>query len=94
MGEVFRNEERPDLTKEITGQQFSKSISLRLSGYKNADPSVKQQKSLTPFFLRQMFHRAATPFEIALSQLTTLALFFDCRSCEHITAASERKLNH
>ena len=90
VAEVFRSNCRSDPRH---GSQNSEADSLKLlfRGFSNKDPPTKQQKCLTPFFYRQLFHRSTTKKSVALATLCIAAFFWACRSCEYSKAASERK---
>ena len=53
-------------------------------GYKNIDGNTKKQKALPDSVLRKMYDTSSNPWEVAVTHLLILGLFFVMRSCEYI----------
>jgi hypothetical protein len=53
-------------------------------GFKNADPAEKHQKTIPMSVIAEIGRKTISELSIAVSQLTSLAIFFACRSCEYL----------
>ena len=66
----------------------------QLRGYRNTDPSSRQQKPIPLALLQKMVTRPCSdPGLIAFHQLTIFAFFFAMRSCEYLKTTGDRRTN-
>ena len=53
-------------------------------GFKNADPAEKHQKAILMCVIAELGQKTNSELSITISQLTSLAIFFACRSCKYL----------
>ena len=87
---TFRDNDRED-PRHDANRRTAPLLQRQTRGHKNADPSIKQQKALSPEFIEHLNSIAKTDKEIAMSQLATGAFFFAMRSCEYLSVSGERR---
>ena len=69
-------------------------LQRQIKGYRNTDPSTRQQRPIPLELLEKMVRRPCTePGLIAFHQLTIFAFFFAMRSCEYLKTTGERRTN-
>ena len=83
MAQAFRASNRLDPRLDLDGKTCF-LLQEQWRGYKNIDRNRKKQKALPASVLRKMFEVSTTDWEIALTYLLVLALFFAMRSCEYL----------
>ena len=66
-------------------------LTRQISGYVDADPSVKQEKALPVSVFRKLLANNFCPTDTAMGQLATGAFFFGMRSCEYLSVTGHRK---
>ena len=93
LAEVLRGGDMNNPRNGIDGKQ-DLQLKLKLRGYINKDPETKQEKSFTPFFLFQLFHRSITDMRLSISNLAALGLFSAMKSCEYAKATKGERKTH
>ena len=83
VAQTFRAGDRPDPRLDLDGKTCF-LLQEQWRGYKNTDKYRKKQKALPASVLRKMYKLSTTEWEIALTHLLILALFFAIRSCEYL----------
>lgn len=83
MAQAFRSRYRKEPRLDRDGKTCF-LLQEQWRGYKNTDGNTKKQKAIPASVLRKMHQLASTPWEITVSFLLILALFFAMRSCEYL----------
>jgi hypothetical protein len=80
--QAFRETGRQNPTKDADNM-LSVLLSRQFRAYRNDDPSQEQQKALPFSVLEELAKRQVSELDHAVTQLTIIAGFFACRSCEY-----------
>ena len=79
---TFRENFLDDPTLDDKGKRWM-VLQRQLRGYEDSDPIKKRQACIPLIVFKTLLQKARTPNEIAISELTSGALFFAMRSCEY-----------
>ena len=83
VAQAFRSSDREDPRLDRDGKTCF-LLQEQWRGYKNTDGNTKKQKALPASVLRKMNELSTTPWEVAVTHLLILGLFFAMRSCEYL----------
>jgi hypothetical protein len=60
-------------------------------GFKNADPAERHQQAVPMSVIAKIGRKEISELSITVSQLTRLAIFFACRSCEYLKVPAAKQ---
>ena len=83
VAQAFRASNRQDPRLDLDGKTCF-LIQEQWRGYKNKDKNRKKQKALPDSVFQKMHALATSDWDVALSYLFIMALFFAMRSCEYL----------